>query len=153
MPRRGVAATSLGILLLSVASYIPVCDLSCSFKQIHSVCQSGVGNSAEIQMRESMPPDMVMGDQLQDVSQEDPARAITQTPSISGCLHETCGITATLAFAPSSFDRLRLHFGQVAGIAVAEVRQASLNVHFAEDEAPPPELRVFAPPLSKALRL
>jgi len=105
-------------------------------------------------MRESMPSDMVMGNQLQeDTSQPDPASAIRQTPSLSGCLHETCGIAATLAFAPSSFDRLRLHFGQVAGMAVTEVRQASLSVHFATDEAPPPELRVFAPPLSKALRL
>lgn len=154
MPRRGVAAASLGILLLSVASYIPVCDLSCSFKQIHSECQSGVGNSAEAQMRESMPPDMVMGDQLQeDLSQPDPGNAVRQTASLSGCLHEPCGIAATLAFTPSSFDRLRLHFGQVAGMAMTQVRQASLNVHFAKDEASPPELRVFAPPLSKTLRL
>jgi len=105
-------------------------------------------------MRESMPPDMVMGNQLQeDLSQPDPGNAVRQTPSLSGCLHETCGIAATLAFSPSSFDRLRLHFGQAAGIAMTEVRQASLNVHFVTDEAPPPELGVFAPPLSKALRL
>jgi hypothetical protein len=101
-----------------------------------------------------MPPDMVMGDQLQeDLSQPDPGNAVRQTPSLSGCLHETCGIAATMAFSPSSFDRLRLHFGQVAGIAMTEVRQTSLNVHFVTDEAPPPELGVFAPPLSKALRL
>ena len=105
-------------------------------------------------MRESMPPDMVMGDQLQeDASQPDPASAIRQTPSLSGCFHETCGIAATLAFASSNFDRVRLHFGQVAGMAVAEVRQASRSVHFAKDEAPPPELRVFTPSLSKTLRL
>jgi hypothetical protein len=152
MPRRGVAATSLGILLLSVASYIPVCDLSCSFKQIHSACPSGAGNSVEAQQRDSMPADMAMGDR-DAVPQSDPAGAMRQMPLLSRCPHEACGMAAALAFVATKADPARLYFGHAVAKVATGIRQAGVNLRFAKGEAPPAQVPVFDPPVSNPLRL
>ena len=152
MRRRGVAATSLGFLLLAIASYVPACDVSCSFQQIHSACLSGAGNAVEAQQRDSMPADMAMGDR-DAVPLSDPASATPQMPLMSPCPHESCGMAAALAFVPTKADQARLYSRHAVAKVATGVRQAGVHIHFAKGEAPPAKVPVFDPPFSKTLRL
>ena len=143
---------SLGVLLLSVASYAPVCDVSCSFQQIHAACQSAAGNSVVAQQRDSMPADMAMGDR-DAVAQSDPASATPQMPLLSRCPHESCGMAAALAFVATKADQARVYSRHAVAKAATGIRPAGVNVHLAKGEAPPAKVPVFDPPFSKALRL
>jgi hypothetical protein len=143
---------SLAALLLSIASSVPACDVSCSFQQIHSRCPSGAGKSVEAQQRDSMPADMVMGDQ-DAVPPSDPASAAPQMPLMSPCPHESCGMAAALAFVPTKADQARLYSRHAVAKVATGTRQAGVHIHFAKGEAPPTQVPVFDPPFSKSLRL
>ena len=143
---------SLGFLLLSIASYAPACDVSCSFKQIHAACPSGAGNSVEAQQQDSMPADMAMGDR-DAVPQSDPASATPQMPLLSRCPHDSCGMAVALAFVPTKADQARLYSRHVVARAATGIRQAGVTIHFAKVETPPAQVPVFDPPFSKTLRL
>jgi hypothetical protein len=143
---------SLGVLLLSIASYVPACDVSCSFQQIHSACPSGAGNAVDAQQRDSMPADMAMGDG-DAVPQSDPASATPQMPLLSRCPHDSCGMTVAFAFVPTKADQARLYSRPAVPKLATGIRQADVNIHFAKGEVPPAKVPVFSPLISKTLRL
>jgi hypothetical protein len=99
-----------------------------------------------------MPMDMAMGDQ-NAVPQSDPASATPQMPLLSRCPHDSCGMAVALAFVQSKADQARLHSRHDVAAVATEVRQAGVSVFFAKGEAPPAQVPVFDPPVSKALRL
>lgn len=58
--RQSLAAV-IAFLFLSVSSWAAACDISCSFQQTHSACQT-TGNAQKSEASDSMPADMDMMD-------------------------------------------------------------------------------------------
>jgi hypothetical protein len=155
MGSRSSLAAVLSILLLSMSSWTPACDLSCSLQPVHSECHAAKANRADEHKAEPTPPKLAMPQghcAHMSKPESDIRTGIEHLLAVSSCAHEPCSQTSTSASAMSGIDRTQVKKGHSVVVSTVYLAESSTHLRRIQGEAPHTAIRTIDP-LSVILRI